>query len=333
MKIIAPISRIEEIEPLAAAGADEFYCGLVPEEWTRSLGTSGVNRRLFGNLQTYEQLAEAVRLAHGQGRQLSLVMNAQHYDEARSRALIVLAHRFADLGGDALIVGDIGLLALLAASASPLRLQVSSLLTCRNSEAAALYRDLGAHRIILPRDVTLAEIEAMASGCDAIEFEAFVLNDGCVFEEGSCHTIHLPPGLGGPICLDRYTMDIARRDEQALSPREHAAFERHAQRYQEWLWQRFGQGFNAATARGYPAGPCGLCAMPRLAAAGVAAVKIAGREAPMSRKIKSVELVSLVRDRVRRGDDAQQVRQYASELRGDASMCERALGCYYGLVS
>ena len=328
MKIVAPISRVEEIAPLAAAGADEFYCGLVPEDWTRRFGSSGANRRIFGNLQTYEQLGTAVRCAHERACRLSLVMNAQHYDERRTQALLELAHRFAAFGGDALVVGDIGLLRLLATAGPRVRLHVSSLLTCRNSEAAAMYAEFGASRIVLPRDVTLAEIAEMATSCRQVEFEAFILNDGCVFEEGSCHTIHLPGALGGPICLDRYTQDVTRVDGQPLSADGRIEFERHGARYQEWLWHRFGQGF-APTGDGYPAGPCGICAMPRLAASGVAAVKIAGREAPMVRKIKSVELVGIVRERIRAGEDAEQVRQFAMGLRAGTTVCERSLGCYY----
>ena len=33
MKVLAPISAYDELEMLAASGAEEFYCGIVPREW------------------------------------------------------------------------------------------------------------------------------------------------------------------------------------------------------------------------------------------------------------------------------------------------------------
>ena len=328
MKIIAPISRCNEVGPLADAGADEFYCGIVPEEWIRRFGSSGVNRRVFCNLSTYEELGTAIETAHQHSAQLSLVMNAPHYAEEQLQELLGIARRFADIGGDSLIVGDMGLLQLLATKGPPLRLHVSSLLTCRNSEAAALYRDMGAARVILPRDITLEEIAGIVSLCPDLEFEAFILNDGCVFEDGSCHTIHLPSQLGGPICLDRYQVEHSRADGRPLSDSEREQFAAHETRYQNWVWHRFGQGF-APTGDGYPFGPCGICAMPWMAEHGVTAIKIAGREASTARKAKSVEMVRRVRDRILAGQSAAEVRSFAEGLRGPGVTCESGMACYY----
>ena len=72
MKITAPISRVEEIEILAAAGADEFYCSVVPESWTSTFKTSAVSRRAFGNLPEFSDLEKAVTEAHRLGKKLHL---------------------------------------------------------------------------------------------------------------------------------------------------------------------------------------------------------------------------------------------------------------------
>ena len=326
MKIVTPVSAAGEVAPLAAAGADEFYCGIVPKEWTDKFQSSGVNRRIFGNFSDYGALAEAVAAAHAAEARVSLVMNAQHYSEAHIAALLDIAERFAQLGGDGLIVGDIGLLSTLAEQKLPLRLHVSSLLTCRNSEAVKLYRDLGAHRVILPRDVTLNEIAAMARAVPGIELEAFVLNDGCVFEEGSCHSIHLPAKLGGPICLDRYDPAYARCDGTPLSESEAARLKANDEAYRRFLWHRFSRGFTVSE-DGYPFGPCGLCALPAFARAGLTAVKIAGREARLDRKLKSVELVRTIQDIVQSGASEEDVLSQARGMRG--APCTDGYMCYY----
>ena len=61
------------------------------------------------------------------------------------------------MGGDALIISDLGLLDTVATRMPGARIHVSSVATCRNPRAARLCRELGASRLILPRDVTLAE--------------------------------------------------------------------------------------------------------------------------------------------------------------------------------
>lgn len=327
MKIVSPISRLDEVAPLAAAGADELYCGVVPRAWVERFQNAGVNRRVFGNLRDEDELAAVIGAAHAAGSTVSMVLNAQHYSGAQVQALLDLARMFAELGGDAVIVGDLALLVQLAALGLPLRLHVSSLLSCRNAEAARLYSDLGAHRIVLPRDLGLSEIEAMAAALPNIELEAFILNDGCVFEEGSCHTIHLPGRLGGAICLDTYQCDSWRVDGKPLDARERAAFADNDARYRDWLHQRFSCGFST-TAEGYPYGPCGLCALPRLAAAGIAAVKIAGREAGTPRKQKSVEMVAGTR-RVLDGAGGEAAIEFARGLRGRPDLCGGGFMCYY----
>ncbi len=326
MKIIAPISKADEVVPLAQAGVDEFYCGIVPPDWVERFNNSGVNRRAFGNLSTYDELNAVLEAAHRLDRRVSLVLNAQHYTEEQMAALLDLAGRFAGMGGDALIVGDMGLLSLLAEAGPKIRLHVSSLLSCRNSAAAELYRGLGADRVIFPRDVTLREMAAVIDATPDIEFEAFILNDGCVFEEGNCHTIHLPGRMGGPICMDRYQVAHARVDGAPLAADEQEALAANEERYQQWLWYRFSCGFSV-TDQGYPFGPCGLCAMPFLDLSKLTAVKIAGREGATPRKLKSVEMVRAMRDRLVEGAAA--AMSFAQGLRGRQDLCDSGYMCYY----
>ena len=97
--------------------------------------------------------------------------------------------------------------------------------------------------------------QSTAAAVPDLEIEAFILNDGCVYEEGSCNTLHLPGALGGPICLDRYAYDHRHRDGRPLSPALAARLEENDAAYRRWLWYRFSCGFTT-TAEGMPFGPC-----------------------------------------------------------------------------
>lgn len=328
MQIVAPISRADEVGLLAEAGADELYCGVLPRDWTERFNNSGANRRIFGNLESEDELARAAEAARKAEVRLSLVMNAQNYTGEQLDFLVALAGRFAALGGHALIVGDLFLLELLAEAGTGLRLHLSSVASCRNSEAIAWYRDLGVDRVILPRDVNRREVARMVRSAPDLELEAFVLNDGCIYEEGVCHSIHLPGALGGPICLDGYRQEVRRNDGRPLGEAERTRFARHEEDYRRWLWYRTGCGFST-TEQGLPFGPCGLCALPAFHAAGLAAIKIAGREAATERKRASVAMVRQIRDRVVVGEAPDAVREAAVSLRGDRSHCMHGYMCYY----
>ena len=328
MKVTAPISRIDEIPALAAAGADELYCGVVPKEWIARFNTGAVNRRYFGNLGDLAELRQAVELAQRSATRLFMVLNAQSYGGGYQDALVELAGRFRDFGGDAVIVADIALIAELRERLPDLAIHVSSVAGCRNSAGIGLYRELGVKRVILPRDVTLDEVGAMAQAADGVEIEAFVLNDGCVFEEGTCHSIHLPAKQGGPICVDNRAFVYRGGRGGQISARTARKLRDNDADYQRWLWYRFGCGFST-TAEGHPFGPCGLCAISRLQAMGVASIKIAGREGASERKLKSVEMVRAVVDRVHAGSPHREVSAFAVGIRNTEEHCRAGFMCYY----
>jgi collagenase-like PrtC family protease len=328
MKVVAPIASADEVRPLAEAGADEFYCGLVPEEWSQRYGISTLNRRRGGNMTSFAELERALDTAHELGRQIAVVFNAQAYGAHSWDVVLALAEAVAERGADAAIVADVGLLAALAERELPLRLHLSSVASCHNIEAASLFHDLGAARIILPRHVTLAEMAAFTAALPGVEFEAFVLNDGCVFEEGSCHTLHLPPELGGPICMDGFRYDHRRTDGRPVSDTEESRLAENAEAYRAWLWYTFACGFSL-TENGLPHGPCGFCAVPDLEAAGIAALKITGREGHVDKRLRSVELVRRVLDRHDASGNATALRGYAQGLRDKPELCTTGYMCYY----
>ncbi len=328
MKITAPLSRVEEIEPLVAAGADEFYCSAVPTDWLQRFGSSAVSRRLFGSLANDSDLELAIERVQGLGKELSLVMNAQHYTSEQLDSLLRLAERFAHQGGDAVIVGDPTLLGLIGAEGFDFGIHLSSIASCRNRQSVEFFRELGATRIIFPRDMTLKEMARMTTRFPDLQFEAFVLNDGCVFEEGVCHSIHLPGQLGGAICMDNYSYRYQRTDGALLSTKEQDVLNYNDSRYAQWLWYRFGCGFSV-TEDGYPYGPCGLCALPKLRDMGAVSVKIAGRDAPLERKEKSVALVRKVIDRMNTNEKEMGVMDFAQGIRRKPDLCAHGQMCYY----
>lgn len=328
MKIAMPIASPAEAEPLLAAGADEIYFGMLPPKWVEQFGENTINRRTIGNLTTLDELRYVIGAAHMYGKQVSLTFNSQSYSDQQLPDLLELARYFADWGGNSLIVSDIGFLVELANAKIGLRIHISSIATCRNTQAAMFYKDLGATRVIFPRHTTLAEVKAIASGPPMMEYEVFIQNDGCPFEEGLCQTIHLPSNLGGPICMDNYQVNFKKADGESISEKELALLNFNQSDYYKYLWFKFSCGFST-TKEGYPHGPCGLCAIPFFRDCGVTAIKIAGREFPLDRKLKSLEMVRSVIKKMDAGLSENEVADFAQRIRGKQAYCKSGYMCYY----
>lgn len=218
------------------------------------------------------------------------------------------ARLLQDRGVSALIVADMDLLLALIDAGHAADLHLSSLATVSNASSSRFFRGLGVSRIILPRHLTLSEIDQCV--VDGVGFEAFLINDGCVFEEGLCATTH----DAGTFCL---------ADGDGLKDMPPGLLERYA----FWKWTQNNCG--CSTSRGFPLGPCGLCAIPGLQAAGVRSLKVVGREASLERKLASVKLAAMARDIARKGGRAEKIRESTIALRGGASLCHEAHACYY----
>jgi len=309
MKILSPLKSAAEVGPLKTAGADEFYCGLAPPGWKKKFGAAWSNRRHPDSAGVLDEqaLREIIRAAGSMP--VHVALNSPHYPPGAVEMLAEFGARLLkDMGISALIVADMDLLLTLIDAGHAGELHLSSLTTSTNAASSRFFRELGISRIILPRHLTLAEIDSCV--IDRMHFEAFLINDGCVFEEGLCATTH----NAGTFCL---------ADGDGLKGMPPGLLDRYA----FWKWAQNNCG--CSTSRGFPLGPCGLCAIPRLQAAGVTSLKVVGREASLERKYASVKLAGIARDIAQNGGGAEKIREVTIALRGGASLCHETHACYY----
>jgi putative protease len=340
IRVLAPCSDPREVGMLVESGADELYTGLVPREWLERFGPGlEVNRRdpRTASVGDEGSLRELVREAHERSVPVYLALNAHAFAPEQHGLLLDLVKRAVlDVAVDALIVADVGLLALLAEErergadyALRARIHASSLAVARNAASVRFFSRLGASRVILPRHVTLEEVAAIGRACPGVELEAFVLNDGCAYEEGTCHTVH---GVGSDraFCMRDWDVTLHARAPGggAFAPTPAGALRDHLDHYRLWLWYLSSCGLSQSQ-NGLPQGPCGLCAIPALERAGVVSLKVVGRQASPYRKLKSVQLVSAVAKRLARGAGEADVKAFARTLRAPTTHCDSGLMCYY----
>lgn len=329
MKVLAPISKADEVEMLVHNGAEEFYVGFIPIQWIRAF-SSGVwmNRRATqASIPAIEEFGLLVERAHSYDVPVFMTLNAPYYTDDQIRVLIDIVKEADQHGVDAFIVSDIGLMMAIKDELPDAKIHVSSLAAVTNSECIALYRDLGASRIIFPRSLSLTEMkEVIDIGGDDLEYEAFILNDGCVYEESFCFTTHNQ--VGAFCSTQNWEFTFISTENRPLKEKEAERLSEHLADYEDFVWFTHSCG-STVSDNGIPLGPCGLCAMNDLKNIGVDSLKIVGREANTYRKLASVQLVASIAKSVKEGMNKEMVQERAINIRKTPEFCESGYMCYY----
>ncbi len=317
---------------MSRCGADEFYAGIMPPEWVEKFSSAiSTNRRgpSTANFGTVPELREAVQIAHGLGKEVFVAFNSPYYTSEQVDVLMPLARDLVDdVRPDGLIVSDIGLMLAFIEKGFDKPIVVSTLAIAHNVQSIEFFREIGAKRVILPRQLSVAEIESIRSKVPDMEIEAFILNDTCVYQEGHCHTQHNIPYMEN-FCFTPWDYETLSNDGlRPVGSAEEEKWQGHLKDYREWLWYCRNCGFSM-TLRGLVNGACGLCAIHRLARAGVNVLKIVGREAPLDRKAKSVIVVRTIVDMVLEGMSEEDVNYEARKLRDTPEFCDSGYLCYY----
>jgi U32 family peptidase len=194
-KILAPFATLSDVEALKKAGADELYCGFVPEYLTDKwpLAFNLLNRRGEGQSFTDDdKFIVAVNEAREQGLPVYITLNGLYTQEQYPFLMDIIEKVECVDGVSGIIVADIGLLLLLRKKGFNKEIHISTGGTCFNSRTADYFSELGAKRIVLPRQLTSGEITSIISGsAKDIDIEIFIFAEGCGgYIDGFCTFLH-----------------------------------------------------------------------------------------------------------------------------------------------
>lgn len=173
LELLAPAGDPESLRAAVAAGADAVY-----------LGGKLFNARRSATNFDRDQLQAAVELLHLHKRKIYVTVNTLIQDSELSQALEYLAELY-NLGVDAVIIQDLGLVKLARRYLPGLALHASTQMTVHNSEGALFLKNLGLKRIVLARELTRDEVAAIVNTA-AIEVEVFLHGALCVCYSGQC---------------------------------------------------------------------------------------------------------------------------------------------------
>lgn len=253
MELLAPAGSLAAFEAALQEGADAVY-----------IGAPGLNARALARNFTFGEIAAMTEHAHARGKKIYVAMNSLMKEDEVRQALETLS-MLAQIGPDALILQDLGVLHLARRFFPQLAVHASTLMTVNNSMAVAHLKRLGFERIVLARELSLDEIRVIHDRCD-VPLEIFIHGAMCFSYSGLCRFSSLH---GGKSSLRGQCVQPCRR------------------RYE---WQPSGKrsvGGHAGKGLGYFFSMNDLSGIEHLAEvrqAGVVSLKIEGR-------LKSVEYV------------------------------------------
>lgn len=180
-----------------AGGPDAGYAALHYGADAIYLGLSRFSARAEAENFTVDQLRDIVGYAHSREkrRRVFVTVNTVIRDREFDDVLEVLATA-AQAQVDAVVVQDLGVARAVRECFPSLRLHASTQLAVHNLDGALGAADLGFNRVTLARELSLAEIERIASGC-GIEVEVFVHGALCYCYSGLCLYSAMFRGVSG----------------------------------------------------------------------------------------------------------------------------------------
>lgn len=174
-ELLCPAGDWERLELAVAYGADAVYLA----------GTAFGMRAFAGNFSP-EDLPRAVAYAHDRGVRVHVTVNTMPRNGEVERLPAYLEQLDA-AGVDALILADLGAFTLAGKYAPRCERHVSTQQSIGNYETARAWYDLGARRVVLARELSLAEIaEIRAKTPPELEIETFCHGAMCVSYSGRC---------------------------------------------------------------------------------------------------------------------------------------------------
>ncbi len=182
-ELLSPAGNFEKLRSALLYGADAVYLA----------GKSFGMRSAADNFST-EELFEAANYTHERGKKLYLTLNtmphAEEYPELRQ-----FLRDIANIGIDAVIVADLGVLALVKEILPDMEIHISTQAGIVSPESAKAYVALGAKRVVLARELNVNEIRAIRDALpEDVEIEAFVHGSMCVSYSGRCMLSNLMTG-------------------------------------------------------------------------------------------------------------------------------------------
>ena len=172
-ELLAPAGDFECLVAAVKGGADAIY-----------IGGKMFSARAYAKNFDIEEIKRAVSYCHLHEVKLYVTMNILLFDNELDEAL-AFARELYLAGVDALIIADLGLIALIRKEIPDFELHASTQMSVNNSIGADFAYDLGCTRVVLARELSGKNMREVTEKCKA-ETEVFLHGALCVCHSGQC---------------------------------------------------------------------------------------------------------------------------------------------------
>ena len=217
-ELLAPAGGMEALVAAVENGADAVY-----------LGARVFSARGCASNFSKDELEAAIDYAHLRGVKVYVTVNTLLKDGEMGNALELLCD-LREMGADAIIVQDLGLIYLAGKYLPDLPLHASTQMTLHNSEGVEFLKSLGIERVVLSRELSLEDIKFIKEK-SRTEIEVFIHGALCFSYSGQCLLSSLIGGRSGnrgycaQPCRKKYSLycdgkPIKTSGKYLLSPRD-----------------------------------------------------------------------------------------------------------------
>ncbi len=219
LELLSPAGSPEAVVAAVQNGADAVYMGL------------GIfNARRGAKNFSDEEFERAVRYCRIRGCKVYVTMNTLVGDREMEQAA-ALARRVSELGADAILVQDLGLLSVLKKAVPDIALHASTQMSIHNLAGVEAAAEMGLTRAVLARELSFEQIKFITKH-SPIETEIFVHGALCFCHSGQCYMSSLigrrsgNRGMCAQPCRMEYSMGGRLEDSHPLSLKDNCLIDR-----------------------------------------------------------------------------------------------------------
>ncbi|WP_051676953.1 peptidase U32 family protein [Maridesulfovibrio frigidus] len=173
-ELLCPAGNMEKLSAAVTYGADAVY-----------LGAGDLNLRSAGAGFQWEELPEAFALTKANNVEAYFCINAYPRERDLDLAKADL-EKLAACPPDGIIAADPGVIRIAKQILPNIPIHVSTQANTGNSESAKFWKEFGASRVNLARELSATDVADIAKRCPEIELEMFVHGAMCMAISGRC---------------------------------------------------------------------------------------------------------------------------------------------------
>lgn len=336
MNILAPIDSIKEAKLLINAGATELFCGFVNKKWVDKFGLQknnilgndimnvSINKRtpLNSSISDEEELVEILKNTKIKGVKLFVTLNAFYYPEFTYEYLDLHLEILYRIDVDGVIVTDVGVVQYIKNKFPNMYVVLSCCNQVTNSYSAKFFKSLGVDRITFPRHIDVEEMLEVSSSISDIEYEYFVLDERCIYDDGNCKPLH---NLGH-FCMQRWEYEYFACEKGLDENYENIKSLRMNEcEYIQWSKPYISSD---TICNGWRGMSCSACTVPIvLKRNNITSLKIAGRGLNIHTKIMMIRMVKKIIYLAKEENAIELEKEYIKNIFGIPEMCDMKERC------